>query len=180
MAVNISHSVFRRYRMLFHSFAVPTGKSKRSTYTFQACAAFPLSPLSLSVSLSLCLSVSLSLCLSVSLSLCFSVSLSVYVCLSLCLSLYISLSLCLCLVMSLSLSLCLCLSVSLCLCVSLSLCLCLSVSFLFGHIKKISSYIAQYPILRIAQSAYTLLPWQTCSIRHHLNFSGKHPATCCN
>ena len=31
-------------------------------------------------------------------------------------------------------------------------------------------YIAQYPVLRIAQSTFTL-PWQTCSIKHHLNFS---------
>ena len=27
---------------------------------------------------------------------------------------------------------------------------------------------------------YTLLLWQTCSIRHHLNFSRKHPAICYN
>ena len=25
---------------------------------------------------------------------------------------------------------------------------------------------------------YTLLPWQTCSSKHHLNFSEKHPAIC--
>ena len=40
---------------------------------------------------------------------------------------------------------------------------------------KVSSYTAQYPILRL-KARYTLLPWQTCSIRHHLNFYGKHPA----
>ena len=31
----------------------------------------------------------------------------------------------------------------------------------------------QYPVLRTAHS--TLLPQQTCSIRHYLNLSGKHP-----
>ncbi|KAK2176858.1 hypothetical protein NP493_625g00039 [Ridgeia piscesae] len=30
------------------------------------------------------------------------------------------------------------------------------------------------------KALYTLLPWQTCSIRHHLKFSGKHPAICYN
>jgi len=34
--------------------------------------------------------------------------------------------------------------------------------------KKTSYYIVQYPIIRVAQSALD------CSIRHHLNFSGKH------
>ena len=47
-----------------------------------------------------------------------------------------------------------------------------------NYILSKGSYTAQYPILRIAQS--TLLPWQTCSLRHHLNFSGKHRATCYN
>ena len=28
------------------------------------------------------------------------------------------------------------------------------------------------------KALYTLLPWQTCSLRHHLGFSGKHPAIC--
>ena len=32
---------------------------------------------------------------------------------------------------------------------------------------KVSSYIAQYP-------------WQACSIKYRLSFSGKHPAICCN
>ena len=36
---------------------------------------------------------------------------------------------------------------------------------------KVSSYIAHYPILRIARNA----PWQTCSIIHHLDFSRMHP-----
>ena len=27
---------------------------------------------------------------------------------------------------------------------------------------------------------HTLLPWQTCSIKHCLNFSGKHPTICYN
>ena len=43
--------------------------------------------------------------------------------------------------------------------------------------KKASSYIAQYPVLRTVQSVYTVLPRQPCSLRHHLGFSGKHPAT---
>ena len=29
---------------------------------------------------------------------------------------------------------------------------------------------------RPLRALYTLLPWQNCSIKHHLNFSGKHPA----
>jgi hypothetical protein len=43
---------------------------------------------------------------------------------------------------------------------------------------KVSFDIAQYPVLRTAQSAFTLYfpgrPVQS----YHLNFSGKHPATC--
>ena len=44
---------------------------------------------------------------------------------------------------------------------------------------KSSSYIAQYPVLRTVQSAlhFTSL---TCLLRHHLGFSGKHPAICSN
>lgn len=34
---------------------------------------------------------------------------------------------------------------------------------------KISSYIAQYPVLRPAQSALCFIPWQTCSIECHLD-----------
>ena len=45
-------------------------------------------------------------------------------------------------------------------------------------VKKASSYRAQYPVLRTLKTLYTLLPWQTCSLRYHLNFSGKHPAIC--
>ena len=40
-------------------------------------------------------------------------------------------------------------------------------------------YIAQYPVHWTAQSAlkYTFCPsWPTCSIRHHLDFSGKNSA----
>ena len=50
----------------------------------------------------------------------------------------------------------------------------------FLHPHKPSSYIVQYPVLKITLSAYTLLPRQTCSITHRLNFSGKHPAICYN
>ena len=36
---------------------------------------------------------------------------------------------------------------------------------------------AQYPVLRTGyKGLYTLLPWQTCSIKHHQNFFRKHPA----
>ena len=32
------------------------------------------------------------------------------------------------------------------------------------HVKvKVSSYIAQYPVLMIANALHTLHPWQTCS-----------------
>ena len=41
------------------------------------------------------------------------------------------------------------------------------------------SYIAKYPILRTAQIAVHFTPWQTCPIKHRLNFSGKHPANQC-
>ena len=41
--------------------------------------------------------------------------------------------------------------------------------------EKVSSYMAQYPVLGIAES--TFLPWQTCSIKPQLiNFSAKLPA----
>ena len=46
--------------------------------------------------------------------------------------------------------------------------------------KKASSYIAQYPVLRTAQSALHFTSWQTCSLRHHLGFSEKHPDICYN
>ena len=41
---------------------------------------------------------------------------------------------------------------------------------------NISSYIAQYPVLRIAVSVLHFTSWQTCRYEHHLNFLGKHPA----
>ena len=50
----------------------------------------------------------------------------------------------------------------------------------FCHGLKVSSYIAQYPIFRIAQASKCFLhftPWQTCSNKHHLIFSGKHSVT---
>ena len=38
---------------------------------------------------------------------------------------------------------------------------------------RASSYITQYPVLRIKfKVLYTLPPWQTFSIKHHLGFSG--------
>ena len=40
-------------------------------------------------------------------------------------------------------------------------------------IIKASSYIAQYPIFRIAQSPSQFTHWQTCSNEQHLDFSGK-------
>ena len=42
--------------------------------------------------------------------------------------------------------------------------------------KKVSSYIVRYPVLRTAQSALHFTSWQICSIKHHLNFYGKHPS----
>ncbi len=40
---------------------------------------------------------------------------------------------------------------------------------------KCSFYIAQYPVRWTAQSALHFCPpWQTCSFRHQLGFSGKH------
>ena len=42
-------------------------------------------------------------------------------------------------------------------------------------VKKGSFYIAQYPVRWTAQSALHFCPpWQTCSFRHQLGFSGKH------
>ena len=44
-------------------------------------------------------------------------------------------------------------------------------------LKKVkgSFYIAQYPVRWTAQSALHFCPpWQTCSFRHQLGFSGKH------
>ena len=35
-------------------------------------------------------------------------------------------------------------------------------------------YKAQYPVRWTAQSALHVTPWQTCSFRHQLDFSGKH------
>ena len=40
--------------------------------------------------------------------------------------------------------------------------------------QKGSFYTAQYPVRRTAQSALHSAPWQTCSFRHQLGFSGKH------
>jgi len=49
-----------------------------------------------------------------------------------------------------------------------------------GDRKKVTSYIAQYPVLEAAQRSFTLFPWQTWSIKYRLNFSGKHPPICYN
>ena len=49
-----------------------------------------------------------------------------------------------------------------------------------AELKKVSSYIAQYPVLRTVQSALHFTSGQTCSLRHHLGFPGKHPAICYN
>ena len=48
--------------------------------------------------------------------------------------------------------------------------------FSIPGVKRQGSYVAQYPTLRIGQSALHFTPWQTCSIEHHLGFSGKHSA----
>ena len=42
---------------------------------------------------------------------------------------------------------------------------------------KINYYVARHLILRIAQCVYTLLRGRLFSIRHHLAFTGRHPAT---
>ena len=39
---------------------------------------------------------------------------------------------------------------------------------------KVCFYTAQYPVRWIAQSVSHFTPWQTCSFRHQLGFSGKH------
>ena len=47
----------------------------------------------------------------------------------------------------------------------------------YSIVKKVRSYIAQYPVLRTAQSALHFTLWLTCSTKHQLNFLWKHPAT---
>ena len=42
--------------------------------------------------------------------------------------------------------------------------------------KRVSFYIAQYPVRWTAQNALHFTPWQTCSFRHQLGFSGTHSA----
>ena len=39
---------------------------------------------------------------------------------------------------------------------------------------KVCFYIAQYPVRWTAQSALHFTPWQPCSFRHQLDFSGRH------
>ena len=43
---------------------------------------------------------------------------------------------------------------------------------------KVFSYIAEYPILQIAQSDLHFTPWQTCSIKHRLSLSGSIQSRC--
>ena len=44
-----------------------------------------------------------------------------------------------------------------------------------GEKGKGSLYIAQYPVRWPLKAPYTFCPpWQTCSFRHQLDFSGKH------
>ena len=42
-----------------------------------------------------------------------------------------------------------------------------------ANIKKVCFYIVPYPVRWTAQSALHFTPWQTCSFRHQLGFSGK-------
>ena len=49
-------------------------------------------------------------------------------------------------------------------------------NLLFKYIVKIS-YKMHYPVVRSVQSTLHFTPWQTCSTKHHLNFSGKYSAT---
>ncbi|KAK2187745.1 hypothetical protein NP493_155g00000 [Ridgeia piscesae] len=52
------------------------------------------------------------------------------------------------------------------------------------HVSPLANIKQALVSLSVQQSSgllkalYSLLPWQTCSFRHHLNFSGKHPAIC--
>ena len=39
-----------------------------------------------------------------------------------------------------------------------------------GYLRSLIRYVAQYPVLRTDQSALYFIPWQTCSIEHHLDF----------
>ena len=41
---------------------------------------------------------------------------------------------------------------------------------------KVSSLIAQLPILSIADNALQFISWHTYSLEHHIEFSGKHSA----
>ena len=42
---------------------------------------------------------------------------------------------------------------------------------------NVMSYVTQYSILWIAQSALDFTPWQNCSFERQVDFSRKHPAT---
>ena len=43
--------------------------------------------------------------------------------------------------------------------------------------RKAKFLLARHQIIGTAQSALHFTPWQTCSIEHHLNFSGRYPDT---
>ena len=43
--------------------------------------------------------------------------------------------------------------------------------------KQVTFYTVRYTVLGIFQSALHFTSWLTCSIHHHLDFTGKNPAT---
>ena len=45
------------------------------------------------------------------------------------------------------------------------------------RLRIVSSYTAQYQVLMTVRGVLHVPPWQTCPIKLHLYFSGKHPAT---
>ena len=72
--------------------------------------------------------------------------------------------------------LCLC-CVCVCVCVHVCTCVCLCVSVHACFCKtKVSFYMAQCPVVRTVQGTLHFTSWQTSSIKHHLNLSGKHSA----
>ena len=53
------------------------------------------------------------------------------------------------------------------------LCICMD-SLSLKYVGKREVLILSYPVLRNTQSAVHSIPWQTCSVKHHVDFSGKH------
>ena len=49
--------------------------------------------------------------------------------------------------------------------------------WIFGILYSIIIHFKTFAIIWIVQSALYSIPWQTCSIKHGLGFSVKHPAT---